>query len=352
MKKTKLLIALIVLFSMPCVVNAKKNPDWVDGNSKKYSEPRYFIGVGAVSMEKGGKKQQVTWVSDLARAEIAKTLRSRVQATTSGERTVTSENSAKPESNSSQKDIVVASTDEILNGIEIKEFYRDKKTKMLYALAVLDRPRSARIVQKQIDDLKQVIVTEMDAGNSFQNDGDILLAIRHYNKALKLADIINDKNEVVSILDPATMPKMNVAENEAAKITTILYGLKKRVRFVVKVQGPADSVKTYIIKGLSNAGFVTKESIGGTDKAKTYVLSGNTDLNYKGDMNMGKLTVQIYQADLDLEIMDEETNETIGALTWSASGNEKMGNMASKSAVRALGSLVERTLPNRMMELF
>ncbi len=51
----------------------------MDGASKKYSAPRYFIGVGSASLDKGGEKQKRKWAANRARAEIAKIIRSEVK---------------------------------------------------------------------------------------------------------------------------------------------------------------------------------------------------------------------------------------------------------------------------------
>ena len=81
-------------------------------------------------------------------------------------------------------------------------------------------------------------------------------------------------------------------------------------------------------------------------------LSGTTDVTYKGTIDMGKdMTMQIYQADLDLDVIDPSSNETIGSLTWSASMNEKSSAMAEKNAVRALGRYVKDTIAERLANL-
>lgn len=339
----KLIIFIVAFVILPVCAYAKKAPDWIDGASKKYPEPRYFIGVGAVALDKGGPKQQMTWAADRARAEIAKTLRIQVRSTTVAQRTVVSETKGKPKTQSTQTDVVTASANEILEGVEIKEYYRDKKGKMIYALVILDRPIAADGIQKKVDALKEELSNEMDEGKGYQDKNDILLSIRHYNVALGLADEINDKNELISVLNPIGETQTNFATD----IKKILGGLARLVQFEVKVEGPAASVRPYIIQGLSEGGFITKS------EGATYQLTGTSDINYKGEMDMGPdLKVQVYQADLDLEIKNPKTNETIGALTWSVSANEKTAGMAEKSAIRALGRHVQKTIADKILSAF
>ncbi len=344
MKRILIFVALMAMV-LPSAW-AKKAPDWIDGQSKKYSPPRYFIGVGAVAADKGGPKQQLGWAADRARAEIAKSMRIEIQSTTVAKRTVISGKKT-PETQSTQTDVVTASTNEILEGVEIKEYYTDKKNKMTYALAVLDRPMAAERIQKQAEILKGELSVETDTAKSYQDKKEILLSIRHYNTALRLASQIDDKNELIAILEGAIEPQMS----HQAAIKTILGGLKRLVRFEVKIEGPAASVRPYVVEGLSEGGFITK---GQTETgAQSYLLLGTTDLNYKGEMDMGPdLKVQVYQADLDLEIKNPKTDESIGALTWSVSANEKVETMASKSAIRALGRHVQKTIADKILETF
>jgi len=339
----KILLSVILFVALPILANAAKAPDWIDGASKKYPEPRYFIGVGAVAMDKGGEKQQMNWAADRARAELSKILRIEVKSTTVAQRTVETLPGAKPETRSTQTDIVTASTNEILDGVEIKEYYKDKRGKMIYALAVLDRPAAADRIKKQTEKMKADLSTEMDEGKNYQDKNEILLSIRHYNKAMALAREINGKNELLSVLDPVWQPETNYESD----IKKIIYGLTKMVSFDVKIEGPAASVRPYVIQGLSEGGFVTKGEGG------NYQLIGTTDVNYKGDMDMGPdLKVQIYQADLDMEIKNPKTNESVGALTWSVSANEKAAGMAEKSAVRALGRHVQKTIAEKILNAF
>ena len=198
MRKSFLNLGLGVVLSLSLISCAKQRPQWIDGSSTKYPAPRYFIGVGAVPMDKGGKNQQLTWAGDRARAEIAKTLRSKVESTTTAYRRVAT-TSRRPETTSAQTDIVMASTNEVLEGVEIKSYYRDKSSRMLYALAVLDRTKAARKLKNEVDNIKRSMLTEMEEGGGYQEQNEILMAIRHYNRARHMSEEINSKNERIGV---------------------------------------------------------------------------------------------------------------------------------------------------------
>lgn len=359
-------LTVLALFTfIPSTLHARRAPDWISGTSGKYPAPRYFIGVGAVSMEKGGKNQQPEWAGDKARAEIAKTLRTEVSVEERAERTIESERKGRGreiKGTSRLVDVITASASEILEGAEIKEYHRDKKAKMLYALAVLDRHQAARRLAGKAARIKEDLLAEVLAAEGLEKENRILPAIGRYNKALSLAGDLTKINEMIDVLEPAGPSPFTDAANHAANMKRIIQGLRGKIRFAVEVTGPAAGIKTYLAQGLSKAGYVTGaatlphppplEGGGKGNGVKHYRLVGTTALTYRGTIAMGEeMLMQIYQADLDLEVVDPATNETAGTLTWSASANEKEAPMASMSAVRALGRLVGDQIAERLANI-
>lgn len=351
--KVALATTLFLLFA-PTSLYARRAPDWVDGTSKKYPEPRYFIGVGAVSLEKGGKKQVRAWAADRARAEIAKTIRTQVEVTTRAERQVTApgqKRSQPVEARSVLSEVVVALASEVLEGVEVKEYYKDRKGKMIYALAVLDRPKAARGLQDRVARHKEIMLVEMEDGSRYQREGRPLMALRHYNRALRESREVANLNELIGILKPTGPYLVSEMARTEADIMRIMRGLRRQLRFTVEVTGPAAGVRNYLIQGLAVGGYVTRGAKSASG-LRTYELKGITDLTYRGTMKMGPdLTVHIYQADLDLEVVDPQTDEIVGTVEWSAIANEKQIAMAQKSAVRALGRLVRDQAADRLADV-
>lgn len=352
---TKIVLAgVLLIFISPSTVYARKAPEWVDGSSKKYPAPQYFIGVGAVSLDKGGKKQRRGWAADRARAEIAKTIRAQVEVTTRAERQVTApgQKRGRPvEARSVLSEVVVALASEALEGVEIKGYYRDKKAKTLYALAVLDRPKAARGLEDRVVRHKEILLLEMEDGRRYQQEGRPLLALRHYSRALRESKEVANLNELIGILKPTGPYRVSEMARTEADIIRIMRGLRRQLRFTVEVTGAASGVRNYLIQGLAVGGYVTR---GGQPAPglKTYQLKGTTDLTYRGTMKMGPdLTVHIYQADLDLEVIDPQTDEIVGAVEWSAIANERQIAMAQKSAVRALGRMVRNQAADRLADV-
>ena len=351
--KFNTLLFFIIFLSFFLSLNsyAKRAPDWVMGISKKYPSPQYFIGVGGISIEKSGKKQRRDWAADMARAEVAKTLRVEVQVEVSAKRVVKGGSKRKSvESISRKTDIIIARASEVLEGVEIKEYYKDKKSKMIYALAVLDRIQAVKRLNKKVVRHKGDALVEMEAGAKLQDEGRYLLAIRHYEDALISAKEATSLKELVDVLRPTGPRTIGLATGQETEIKKILYALKRMILFKVNVEGPARSVRTYVLQGLSKSGYVVTSN---NRVKKVYVLNGVTDITYRGEMNMGsKLNVRIFQADLDITVQDSKTGDVVGVMTWSVSANEKSKNMAKKSAVRALGKVVREQVSTHLINVF
>lgn len=345
------ILLLSLIFILPTTSHAKRRPGWIDGESSKYPSPRYFIGVGAVQFDKGGRRQQMQWAGDRARAEIAKTLRAQVRVETRAERSVEGTKKgwkARSIGTSKQTDVVSTTAREVLEGVEIKEYYRDKKDRMLYALAILDRVKASKSLQQDITRTKSDLLAELDEAGRLSKDDRLLPAIGHYQKALELSGEASKLEELMAVLKPAGHTFDPEIAGRATNIRKLIYELRRQIRFSVTVEGPAEKVKGYLIQGLSKGGYV----VGKAGGSHAYDLNGTTDLTYKGVINMGKgMDMQIYQADLDLEITDPTSGETLGSLTWSASMNEKTAAMAEKSAVRALGRYVKDTVADKLANL-
>jgi LPP20 lipoprotein len=342
--------AVIALSAFP--VWAKKAPEWVEGTSKRYPSPEYFIGVGTARIGKGSTKQQHTWAADRARAEIAKTIRTEIKVVTRSSRDVKarpSKRGAGVSAVDTQSDAVVAMAGEVLEGVEIKKYYKDKKDGMFYALAVLDRMKTARMLSKRSERLRAMVADEMDAASGYQSEGRTLLSIHHYRLALGSAEELTSLRELINIVKPGPPIYEEIGSYEA-KLNKIIDGLKKQVRFTVEVTGPAAGVRSYVIQGLAKDGFVTSSAAKGG--VKSYKIVGTSDLLYKGEINMGEnMKMQIYQAELDLEIHDPDTNEVVGTIDWQVSANEKTAMAAEKSAIRALGRLVKKQISERIADI-
>lgn len=143
---TRLAAVALLLFSAGRPLAAEK-PDWVDGASARYPDSGYLTGVGS-----GDTRQKA---EDSAYAALARIFRAEVRSTTQeredfkqAERTKGIEVDRKV-TIQNQTEI---STDKVLEQVRVAERWTDPVSQVSYALAVLDRAKSAAALrQKSLD---------------------------------------------------------------------------------------------------------------------------------------------------------------------------------------------------------
>lgn len=130
-----------------------KRPDWVDGRSKQFPPDRFLTAVGYGS--------ERSLAEDKARAEIAKIFYSDIRSSNRTYQEVL-ENTAGGESSSTEninfEEITNVSTRKVLSGVRISQVYRESgPTLQFYALAVLDRYQTEKILERKIEELDRDI---------------------------------------------------------------------------------------------------------------------------------------------------------------------------------------------------
>lgn len=345
--KISLIMAVAFIVSFVSGFVEAKAPDWINGVSKKYPEPEFFIGIGEARIGRGAEKQVIQLASDRARGEIAKTVRSnvKVELVSSRDSTATREKGKLvSQGRSEQSELIVVSAEELFDGVEIKDIYKDKRSQTLYALAVLNRSKMARSIEAKMEVVKTELLDAIDSAGNFKDAGLYLQAVGQYRSAETKAAELSKIRELYYAIRPAGGSNFEDKSVSVAEIAKIRKDLRSKISFNIKISGPAENIIPYIIRGLGSMG-------GAAADKKVYTLDGKTDVTYRGPLSMGEdLTVYVYTATADIMVKDS-SGETIGALTFSASANEKTEHMAEKSAVRALGGLIEKQISSKISDM-
>jgi hypothetical protein len=349
--KRILIFAIVALFLfVPEVLFAKKQPDWIVGQSKKYPSPRYFIGVGAYKARKGAEKQSRDIASDRARAEIAKTIKTEVQSEVRETRTVEASKRDKKgtyKTDSKQSEMILARSSEVLEGVEIKEYYRDRKEGVIYALAVLDRIKTAGMLEDRIQKSQKMLFVEVEQAKADQLSGNYLRAIGNYENAFANAQKITALNELLFIMSPTATKFGSSDFHYEPEISKAISMLKKRIKPCVNIEGEAKSVSSYVKGGLANSGYTV---VGEKSSACNYIISGDTSLFHRGEIDMGgkDMIMQIYEASANLKVIDNSTGDVLKTESWRVNANDKTMASAKNSAVRALGDLIKKQVATKL----
>jgi len=167
-------LSAILVILAGCATKPPAPPDWVTGNSAKYQSAQYLTGRGQAGTQEEAK--------DRARADLAKVFQVAVVAESEDVqsfKTGSSGGAGQYEGQAARR--ITTSTDQIVRGIQIAEFWQDPVTKNYFALAVLPRLQAASSLREQISQLD-------DAVNSYIGDSrkntDLFLKIAAASRAL------------------------------------------------------------------------------------------------------------------------------------------------------------------------
>jgi LPP20 lipoprotein len=185
----------------PALVSVKNvgsgPPGWIESADRVYPIGQYITGVGS------GVDR--TSAEDRARAEIAKTLHSRITSVTKVYEAYTQTTTTGKTRSSDQisiQDMTEVSTQTILSGVRIAEVAQDtsRGEPTYYALAVLDRRQSRVMLGDRIRSLDQQILSLV---RQAENEPQTLGKIKHLKAALRLYISREVYNAELSVVDPS-----------------------------------------------------------------------------------------------------------------------------------------------------
>jgi len=349
--KTPHFSLLIVLISsiglLSPLAHAKKQPDWIDGPSKEYPSKEYFLGVGAASTEKGVLSQQRELAENRARAEIAKIFQVEVQTRTEEFTQLSSERPSGKKMNktsyASFVDAISTATASVLESVQLTDHYTHTKDKTLYALAVLHRPKGMALVQRHRDQAKSRAASKTEAANEAVNSGNIFLALKYLNEALKHSREADAYSTEWAVLSPGGFTG-HEWDSITVAIEDQIIKLSQKIRFQVAIGGSGEKIKRNVLKALTEAGYRLSTDPVSAEASFSYLLEGETDVVEKGDLYVGTYQALMAQASLDMTVKNLQNQEIVGQVNFAANGNGKTPEAATAEALRQLGNQIEKNL--------
>jgi hypothetical protein len=204
---------IVMLFACASTGKQSKRPDWVDGESRKYSDNSYLIGRGVSSNLDDAKDRarvDIAKVFEVALIEYGKDKQEYQQLTQDGESEV----------NSSQHVIRVirTQTKKVVEGVEIPEIWQDEQGQY-YALAVLNRKQARKRLKdeiKRLDEATNIVMGRVIASS------DRLAEIARLTQAMELQNeravalsslqIVNPSGKGVAVVWNVTKLERRLAE--------------------------------------------------------------------------------------------------------------------------------------------
>jgi len=313
-------IAFVAVLSFGSLPLLAKTPAWVSGADARYPEQQFITGVGL------GDDLDVARAN--ARAEVARTLESRVQQTLTDSQTETSTSRGKRQSPSlgtqTSGSNTLVTTDTFLEGVSVKETWFNKKTKKNYALAVLDKGALRRAIQTQTTDEEQIISSALASAEKATTPLD---RVRELSRAKEAAE---RRNELVArrrVVDP-----VGLGDPEGTSTAVINEKWRNALSAVpvnVEAEAPKESHLAHTVtEALTNLGITIQESPSPTG------LTVKTSLQVT-PFDRGNPDWVFYQWAGSVQLMEAATGKTIAGATPDGTEGHPVATAAQTKAQNA-----------------
>ncbi len=344
-----ILVFLAVLgIGMPALA---KTPDWVNGQSARFPQGLYLVGVGQSDSQEGAESDALAALAKIFHAQIS-------QQTADWQKYIQVESRGKSqvEQKQSIESLTKVSTNKVLEGAEIVE--RAQEGSVHYALAVIDRLQSATTLTERVASLDQKINASLDLARSAP---DKLSRIKNYKLAIKmflLRDAYNTDLQIVNVkgggVPTLVSPTKIVQEFESWLAQNFLIDVK-----VGGAQGAV--VQKAIIASLLKEGFPIKggpaaggefddlESGGGKTTGPDLLVRGEVILS---PVNLPGQEFKYVRWCVDIEVQETKGNRIVGVVTRSGREGHLSRSEAEARATRALQSDILADVGATLAEYF
>lgn len=284
MKKN--IFAFFFVFSA-CFLFAAKNkmPEWITLPSGVYPAEKYMNGTGSGTNRETAELEAVRNLSSV----FGQTVKSNTAASKKMERALSEGKVSFSSAENLQQNITSQIEAENLIGIEIAEYFYNKPEKKWYAVAILEREKTAAVYQEYIE--KNDAAVRKAIKESEKNPG----TFYGYSEICFAAEIASENDKLVKNLTVIDFESGSEISKKIVSLQNTQLTKKKfaeNITIYVKISGDRDNkIKSAFQDIFSKYGFKTSPS-----KKEKYNLEGK----YSSEISQkGKITYCVYSLDLD-----------------------------------------------------
>jgi hypothetical protein len=315
------------------IVRGEK-PDWVDGDSIQYPSSQYLTGVGYDLDRKSAE--------DKARAEIAKIFVSSIDSRTRSYQDylqITSKRKSKTEETYSIQDITKVSTKKVLSGVRIAQVYQETgQQPRLYALAVLDRDQSSKILRYKIQELDQDIQALLSRA---QGEEDVLAKVKYLKQSVQQHVMREAYDAELRIVDQSGMgisPPIHFTEIKS-RLDSIL--LRDFLIGVLVTGNRADEVQDALVQGLNQQGFSVSEDL----NRANVLVKGNVEIK---PLQRGTSEWKYVQWRAHFDMTDKKGGSIFGSVNKTGRQGHLNLQQAENRAVRDIQKVLTTEMAEEM----
>lgn len=315
-------------------VKKGKRPGWVDGDSIQYPSSKYLTGVGYDPDRK--------LAEDKARAEIAKIFVSKIDSRTRTYQDylkITSKGRSKTEEIFSIQDITSVSTQKVLSGVRIAQVYQETGTRpIFYALAVLDRDQSAKILGYKIQELDQDIHQLLSRA---KGEEDLLAKVKCLKQSVQkfvIREAYDTELRIVSRTGKGISSSIHFAEIKG-RLESILL---RDFLIGVSVKGSrADEVQDALVQGLNQQGFSISQDLNRVN----VLVRGNIEIK---PLKRGTSEWKYVQWRAYFDMVDKKCGSVFGSVNKTGRQGHLSLQQAENRAVRNIRKVLITEIAGEM----
>lgn len=319
MKKN--IFAFFFVFSA-CFLFAAKNkmPRWITLPSDVYPAEKYMNGTGSGKNRETAELEAVRNLSSV----FGQTVKSNTAASKKMEQALSEGKVSFSSAENLQQNITSQIEAENLIGIEIAEYFYNKSEKKWYAVAILEREKTAAVYQKYIE--KNDAAVRKAIKESEKNPG----TFYGYSEICFAAEIASENDKLVKNLTVIDFESGSEISKKIVSLKNTQLTKKKfaeNITIYVQISGDKDNkIKSAFQDIFSKYGFKTSPS-----KKEKYNLEGK----YSSEISQkGKIIYCVYS--LDLDFSDVLQAESLFAINLKGREGSLSESDATNRTYRAL----------------
>jgi len=303
-----------------------KRPDWVDGESSEYPVSFYMTGVGYAPDRQTAENK--------ARAEISKIFYSEIDASNRAYEEylqTTYKGKSKTRESINIEDITKISTQKVLSGVSIAQVYQQSRPeKLFYALAILDREQSKRILRQKIAQLDQDI-QKLLADSQIEKDK--LIQIKYLNTCIEkhtIRQAYNTELRIVTRSGEGIPPSISFTEIKK-QLTDILL---RDFLIALSVKGTRSSdIREALVEALNKKGFSVSDDFANA----SVVARGNVNIR---PFEQGSSEWKFVRWKAYFDLVDQQGGAVFGSIKKTGKEGHLNVSQAEERAVRKIRKIL------------
>lgn len=320
------ILAAILALALNACTSAPTRPDWLSGDTARYSSAKDLLGRGEAPTLEQAK--------DRARADVAKIFEVAVNEFSEDVRQFSSSSDADKVQSGSEAKVsrtTLTHTDRVLQGVRIAETWQDPKSLTYFALAVLPRSQAAAGLRQEIEGLDAATRGYLDQARDTR---DLLDKIAAAQRALQAQVERDGYQQTLKVVDRSGQGLPS--EWSIARLRADGEDLRQRLHIVVRVPPTAPTELRDIADGaVSAAGFKTVP-----DSAADYVL--DTQANLADPVfREGWYWVT---GEVAVQLRERSDGRIRGIMRWPIKASAQDTAMAQRRAWDQVGALLKKEL--------